>query len=238
MPRAQVDRQLADQSPEQVTEAQARRHRPQQPVQGPVADPAGRQAALFDQQQAEDDEGKGGAVVEAGLAGQPVAHVVAVTRVVDLHQAGEHRVGGCEDGADQHGDAPGQPEEVMTERGDPGDAGQHHRPGQHVGALPGRVAQRHAQLQTADEQRHQHGDFGEVLHPAGDVQEFHFPQADAELADQQAEAQVDQRGGDRQPAQIGRCQREDQQQDAENGHPFEKAHGGFRWRGVRCPEAV
>ena len=52
----------------------------------------------------------------------------------------------------------------------------------------GRVAQRHAQLQTADEERHQHGDFGEVLHPAGDVQEFHFPQADAELADQQAEA--------------------------------------------------
>ncbi len=48
-------------------------------------------------------------------------------------------------------------------------------------------AERRVQLEAADEQRHQHGVTGEVFHPAGDMQEFHLPQADAELADEYAE---------------------------------------------------
>gem|GEM_PF-5236147 len=70
------------------------------------------------------------------------------------------------------------------------------------------------------------------------MQEFHLPQAHAELTDEQTEAEVDQRGGHRQPAQVSRGQSENEQQDAENGHPFEKIHQVVRWRGATCARGV
>jgi len=153
-------------------------------------------------------------------------------------KARQHRIGGCQDRPDQHRDTPAQTEHVVAEQGDATDAGEHHRPGQYIGALPRRMPQRHAQLETADEQRDQHGDFGEVFHPAGDMQEFHLPQADAELADEHAETEADQGRSDWQPAQEGRGEGEDQQQDAEHGHPFEKIHacsdGGARCCAQGC----
>ena len=88
----------------------------------------------------------------------------------------------------------------MAEQRHPGDAGQHDRSRKEVRAGPGRMTQRHSQLQPADEQRYQHHNFGEVHHPAGDVEEIHLPQPDTELADQYAKAQVNQRGRNGQPA--------------------------------------
>lgn len=48
----------------------------------------------------------------------------------------------------------------------PTDAEQHHRPRQIESAQPAAVVQGQAQLQATEEQRKQHRDFGEVLHPA------------------------------------------------------------------------
>jgi len=108
-------------------------------VQRPLADPVGLKLALGDEHQAEHHEGKRGAVVEARLTGQAVAQAVAVAGVVDLHQARQHRIGGRQDRPDQYRDTPAQTEQVVAEQGDAADAGEHHRPGQYIGALPCRM---------------------------------------------------------------------------------------------------
>ncbi len=221
-----VDGQAADQPAEVVADRQAGRDRPDQPVQRPAAEPAGLQAGVLHEQQGEHHEGEGRAVVEAGLAREGIAHPVEIPGVHHLDQAGQHRVGRRQHGADQQRAAPVQTEQVAAGQAGTGDAHQHDRAGQQVGVEPGAVQRRQAQLEAGDEQRHQHGDLGQVLHPGRDLLEGLMPQAQALRPDRQAEAQADHRGGHRKPAQIGRAQGQDEQKRAEYGGPVDEAHGG------------
>ncbi|RCM11084.1 hypothetical protein PA55_05582 [Pseudomonas aeruginosa] len=229
-----------------IAHQQAERNRPehvaQQPVQAAAVELPGQAAALTDQQQGGDDEGKGDAVVESRLAGYGVAQAVVVAGVVDLDVAGQHRIGGREDRRDQQGQPPVQAEQEMRAQGKAEDTAEQDWSGQQPGSGPGRRAQRQAQLEAADEQRDQQRRLAEVFEPAADVRQAAAPGVQPGRADGQAEQQVDERRADRQQAQVGRSQAERQQDAAQYQQPQAETHawpgsarGGVTWMGAPWP---
>ena len=114
---AQVEHELADRGAEDRADADADGHRPDHVDR----DPAPAEAAELvqaEQAEAEHHERKGGAVVEAGLAGEGEAQAVAVARLGDLHVGGEHRVGRRQDAAEQDRGAERQAEGEHADTGD------------------------------------------------------------------------------------------------------------------------
>ncbi|MNI62235.1 hypothetical protein D3C73_1175440 [compost metagenome] len=156
---------------------------------------------MLDKQQPKDNEGKRNAVVESGLTGKTEAHGVVILGIVDLHQRGQHRVGRCQDRADQQRRAPRQVESIMQQQADTDDGQDHHRPRQPKSHAPFAVPQRQAQLEATDEQRKEHRDFRQVLHPVGGILDIQPEPAQARWPDDHPQRQAHGGGGHRHPAQ-------------------------------------
>ena len=136
---AQVEHELADRGAEDGADADAGGHRPEhvdrEPAPAEAAD-----VVQPEQAEAEQHERKGGAVVEAGLAGEGEAEPVAVARLGDLHVGGEHRVGRREDAAEQDRGAERQAEREHADAGDQRHRHQHRQDRQAQRQQPAAVA--------------------------------------------------------------------------------------------------
>ncbi|MNF88225.1 hypothetical protein D3C84_707140 [compost metagenome] len=202
IPDAHGQRQAPNDTAHDVADQQAGRHRPQQALERPVIEPGGRiTAALLDKQQPQDHEGKRYAIVEPGLPGQTEAHGVVVLGIVDLHQRGQYRVGRGQNRADQQGRPPRQVEGVMQQQADTNDAQDHHRSREPKSHAPFAVPEGQAQLESTDEQRKEHRDFRQVLHPIGGILDVQPQPAQTRRPDGHPECQAHGRGGHRHPAQ-------------------------------------
>ena len=144
-------------------------------------------AALTDQQQGGDDEGKGDAVVESRLAGYGVAQAIVVAGVVDLDVAGQHRVGGREDRRDQQGQPPVQAEQEMRAQGKAEDTAEQDRSGQQPGGGPGRRAQRRGAARPPMNSEISRAASARCSEPAADVRQATAPGMQPGRADGQAE---------------------------------------------------
>ncbi|MNT26438.1 hypothetical protein D3C72_1620110 [compost metagenome] len=152
---------------------------------------------VLHQQQPGDHEGKGDAVVQAGLSAEGEAHRIGVAGVAHLDQAGQHRIGGREDGSQEQRQSPVQPEEVMAEQRQAEDGAHQYRAGQPPGGAPLRRAERQAQAQAANEQGDEHRDLHQPLQPLADPAQFVVPEAQSERTYGEAEEQVEGGGGNR-----------------------------------------
>jgi hypothetical protein len=129
----------------------------QEPAHAPVAERVQAQ-----QTEAEHDEGKGGAIVEAAFSCQGDAKPAAVFRVGHLHVGGQHRVGGRQDGAQQHGRAQGQAQRDSGQSDEPDR--EHHRAHRKTQRQqPAPIIEFDAELQPDGEQRHDDHDLSQVL---------------------------------------------------------------------------
>lgn len=61
-------------------------------------------------EECEDDEWKGGTVIEPRFTGKPVAHSVFVACIVDGDHTGKHRISRGEHGTKQEGRGPTKPQ--------------------------------------------------------------------------------------------------------------------------------
>ncbi|MDT4850290.1 hypothetical protein FQZ97_844380 [compost metagenome] len=200
MPGAQVDHQLAHPAPEQETQRQPGRNRPEHVTHEPLEPLPQRhlgRALVRHQQQAREHEGKGDSVVQAGFSAEGKAHRVGVAGVAHLDQTGQHRISGRKDGGQEQRQSPVQPQGVMSEQGQAEDGAHQYRAGQQPGGAPLRRPKGQAQAQAANEQGDEHRDFHQPFQPMADPAQLIVPEAQSERSDGQAEEQVEGGGGNR-----------------------------------------
>ncbi|MNN55939.1 hypothetical protein D3C81_1708440 [compost metagenome] len=92
---------------------------------------------------------------------------------------------------------------MMQHQRYPTDADQHHRPRQVEGAPPSAVMQGQAQLQATEEQRKQHSDFGEVLHPAARLAQVQMKKTQPRCAQADTQGKAHHGRSHRDPSQVG-----------------------------------
>jgi hypothetical protein len=177
-----------------------------------------------EQAEAEHHEGEGGAVVEAGLAGQAEAHGLGVTCALDLDVGGEHGVRRREHGAEQHGGAEREAEQGDADDGDRGDRQDHGDEGEAERRAPPAVAQRHAQLEAGGEQRDDHGDLAEPLERHGVGDRVEVDHAGGVRPEQRTGAEVQHRRAEREPLHGRAGERHHDEQRAEDEEPREERH--------------
>ncbi len=116
----------------------------------------------------------------------------------------------------------------------PCDADQHHRPRQKKGAAPTAVVQGQAQFQATKEQRKQHRNLCEVLHPPARLAQVQLKNTQPRCTQPDTQGKTHYRRGHRDPAQVGGSECEQQQDCAQHGEPDDEGH--FRRRPGKVSE--
>ena len=206
MAHAQVNDQPAHQRAQAIAQAHAAHCGPQH-IDRPPAPAIRAEFVQAQQPEPEHHQRKRRAVVQPAFAGQAKTQAVPVAGVRHLHVRRQHRVGGGQNGAQQHSSAQRQIQGIDTNGGDGPHCQQHRHRGQLHRNTPARIAQRQFKLHAAVEQRQQHGHLGHALQQGGVFKSVQCDQVPAQGSYRHTQRQVQHGGTERQARQkrAGQC---------------------------------
>ncbi len=185
------------------------------------------EVVVTEEPEPEHDEGEGGAVVESGLAGETEAEAVAILRIGDLDVRGEHGIGRGEDGAEEDGGAEREVENHGAGNGDQTDRDRHRDGREAERETPERVAPLDPQFQPGGKEGDDDCDFGQSLDRNGVEHNVDVEQTGSARTDGKTDAEIDQRGRQRQAFEEGAADRHDDEQGADQDVEGNERHAGI-----------